>query len=290
MRVLITGAGGQVGRELLRRAPAAATLKALDHAALDICDAAAIAQVLDDFQPTHIINAAAYTAVDKAESEREAAWALNALAPRELAQGAARLGHCRLIHISTDYVFDGASARPYLTSDTPNPLNVYGASKLDGERAVLEILPEHSAIVRTAWVYGVHGRNFVHTMLRLMRERGAVRVVADQIGTPTAAAPLADLLWVLATRPGLTGLYHWTDAGIASWYDFAVAIAEDARARGLLSSEVEITPIATEDYPTPARRPRCSVLDKRSTLAALGFAPDHWRTPLRAVLDELPHA
>jgi dTDP-4-dehydrorhamnose reductase len=287
---LITGAGGQVGRELVRRAPAAATVRALDRAALDIGDAAAIAQAVHDFQPTHIINAAAYTQVDKAERERDAAWALNAIAPRELARAAARQGHCRLIHISTDYVFDGTSALPYLTTDTPSPLNVYGASKLDGERAVLEALPEHAAIVRTAWVYGVHGRNFVHTMLRLMRERGAVRVVADQIGTPTAAAPLADLLWALAVRPGLTGLFHWTDAGIASWYDFAVAIAEDARVRGLLNSAIEITPIATEDYPTPARRPRCSVLDKRSTIAALGFAPDHWRTPLRAVLDELPHA
>lgn len=290
MRVLITGAGGQVGRELVRRAPAAATVRALSHAALDITDAGAIARVMEEFQPTHILNAAAYTAVDKAESERDAAWALNAIAPRELALAAARLGHCRLIHLSTDYVFDGESNRPYLTSDTPNPLSAYGASKLEGERGVLEALPEHSAIVRTAWVYGVHGRNFVHTMLRLMRERGAVRVVADQVGTPTSAAPLADLIWVLATRPGLTGLYHWSDAGVASWYDFAVAIAEDARVRGLLSSEIEITPIASEDYPTPARRPRCSLLDKRSTIAALGFAPDHWRTPLRAVLDELPHA
>lgn len=290
MRVLITGAGGQLGRELVRRAPAAASLRALERAALDITDAGAIAQVIEQFQPTHILNAAAYTAVDKAESERDAAWALNALAPRALALAAARLGHCRLIHISTDYVFDGASAQPYLISDTPNPLNVYGASKLDGERAVLATLPDHSAIVRTAWVYGVHGRNFVHTMLRLMRERGAVRVVADQIGTPTAAAPLADMLWALAARPGLTGLYHWSDAGVASWYDFAVAIAEDARVRGLLNREIEITPIATEDFPTPARRPRISVLDKRSTIAALGFAPDHWRTPLRAVLDELPHA
>jgi dTDP-4-dehydrorhamnose reductase len=290
VRVLITGAGGQVGRELVRRAPPAATIRALDRVALDVTDAAAIAHVLNSFQPTHILNAAAYTAVDKAESERDVAWKLNAIAPRELALAAGRLGNCRLIHISTDYVFDGESARPYLIGDTPHPLNVYGASKLDGERAVLEALPGQSAVVRTAWVYGVHGRNFVHTMLRLMRERGAVRVVADQIGTPTAAAPLADLLWALAARPGLTGLYHWTDAGIASWYDFAVAIAEDARVRGLLSSKIEITPIATEDYPTPARRPRCSVLDKRSTIAALGFAPDHWRTPLRAVLDELPNA
>jgi len=290
VRVLITGAAGQVGRELARRAPAAATVRALDRSALDITDSAAIAQLLDEFQPTHIINAAAYTAVDKAESEPDAAWAINALAPRELALAAARRGHCRLIHISTDYVFDGQSAQPYLIGDAPNPLNVYGVSKLYGERAVLEALPEQSAIVRTAWVYSAHGRNFVHTMLRLMRERGAVQVVADQIGTPTAAAPLADLLWALAVRPGLTGLFHWTDAGVASWYDFAVAIAEDARVRGLLSSAIEITPIATEDYPTPARRPRCTVLDKRSTVAALGFGPEHWRVPLRAVLDELPNA
>jgi dTDP-4-dehydrorhamnose reductase len=290
MRVLITGAAGQVGRELVRRAPAAATVQALDRSALDIRDAAAITRIVDEFKPTHILNAAAYTAVDKAESDRDAAFALNASAPRELALAAARHGACRLIHVSTDYVFDGQSTRPYLTTDATQPLNVYGASKLAGEQAVLELLPAHAAVVRTAWVYGAHGRNFVHTMLRLMRERGAVRVVADQIGTPTAAAPLADLLWALAARPHLNGLYHWTDAGVASWYDFAVAIAEDARVRGLLSSPIEITPIATEDFPTPARRPRLSLLDKRSTIAAVGFAPDHWRTPLRAVLDELPHA
>jgi dTDP-4-dehydrorhamnose reductase len=290
VRVLITGAAGQVGRELVRRAPAAATVRALDRAALDISDAAAIRAVVEEFQPTHILNAAAYTAVDKAESEREAAFAANARAPRELAQAAARLGHCRLIHLSTDYVFDGMSSRPYLTSDATAPLSVYGASKLEGERAVLELLPGQAAVVRTAWVYGVHGRNFVHTMLRLMRERGAVRVVADQIGTPTAAAPLADLLWAIAGRPALHGLFHWSDAGVASWYDFAVAIAEDARVRGLLSRAIEITPIATEEFPTPARRPRVSLLDKRSTIAAVGFGPDHWRAPLRAVLDELPHA
>jgi dTDP-4-dehydrorhamnose reductase len=290
MRVLISGAGGQVGRELVRRAPGSASVLALDRAALDITDAAAIARVIDEFKPTHILNAAAYTAVDKAESEAEAAWAVNALAPRALARAAARVGQCRMIHLSSDYVFDGRSSQPYLISDAPNPLNVYGASKLEGEHAVLEVLPGQAAVVRTAWVYGVQGRNFLHSMLQQMRERAAVRVVDDQIGTPTAAAPLADLLWVLAARAGLTGLFHWTDAGVASRYDFAVAIAEDARVRGLLNSPIEITPIATEDYPAPARRPRFSVLDKRSTIAALGFSPEHWRTPLRAVMDELPYA
>jgi dTDP-4-dehydrorhamnose reductase len=290
MRVLITGAAGQVGRELVHRAPPTVSLLALDRERLDITDDGAVAEVMHKFQPTHIINAAAYTAVDRAETERDAAWALNALAPGTLAAAAARSGCCRMIHISTDYVFDGDSSRPYLTDDAPRPLSVYGASKLEGERAVLELLPAHSAIVRTSWVYGAHGRNFVHTMLRLMREHSTVRVVADQIGSPTAAGPLADVLWALTLRPALTGLFHWTDAGTASWYDFAVAIAEDAQMRGLLGQPVTITPIATEEYPTPARRPRLSLLDKRSTVAALGFAPEHWRTPLRAVLDELPHA
>src|SRR5580658_10174647 len=168
MRVLISGAGGQVGRELVRRAPGSASVLALDRAALDITDAAAIARVIDEFKPTHILNAAAYTAVDKAESEAEAAWAVNALAPRALARAAARVGQCRMIHLSSDYVFDGRSSQPYLISDAPNPLNVYGASKLEGEHAVLEVLPGQAAVVRTAWVYGVQGRNFLHSMLQQM--------------------------------------------------------------------------------------------------------------------------
>ena len=287
MRVLITGAGGQLGRELVRTAPAAATVRALDRTYLDVTDAAAVKAVVGEYQPTVILNASGYTAVDRAESDQEAAWRLNAVAPRQLAEAARTVRQCRLIHVSTDYVFDGESPRPYQPQDAPKPLSAYGKSKLEGERAVLEVLGNHAVVVRTAWVYSAHGRNFLHTMLRLMREQGVVRVVADQIGSPTATASLAEMLWACAERPGLAGIFHWTDAGVASWYDFAVAIAEEANGRRLLAAPAQVLAIASEDYPTPARRPRCSLLDRRSTIAAVGLEPEHWRVRLRSVLDEL---
>jgi dTDP-4-dehydrorhamnose reductase len=289
MRVLITGAGGQVGRELVRAAPPQAEVRALDRSDLDIGDAAAVRAAVAEFAPAVILNVAAYTAVDKAEQEHDLALRVNAEGPRLLAQAARGLNGCRLVHVSTDYVFDGTSARAYQPGDAPHPVSVYGRTKLEGEQAVLAELGARAVVLRTSWVYGAHGRNFMHTMLRLMRERGAVRVVADQIGTPTSTPALAQALWQFAKRPGLAGVHHWTDAGVASWYDFAVAIAEEAAALGLLPPGIEVTPIATEDFPTPARRPACSVLDKRATITALALEPRHWRQRLREVLEELRH-
>lgn len=289
MKALIIGAGGQVGRELVRRAPPQAEVLAVDRSRLDIGDPAAVQEILSEFAPEVILNAAAYTAVDKAEQEPAIARRVNAEGARLLALGARGLPGCRMIHISTDYVFDGASSRPYGTEHPTHPLGVYGQSKLDGDLAVRDALGTRAAIVRTSWVYGAHGRNFVHTMMRLMRERGSVRVVADQIGTPTAAHALAEALWEIAKRPGLGGVFNWTDAGIASWYDFALAIAEEAAALGMLPGRVEVAPISTEDYPTPARRPAYSVLDKRHTIASLGIEPRHWRVRLREVLREMAH-
>jgi dTDP-4-dehydrorhamnose reductase len=288
MRVLITGSGGQVGRELLRAAPSDADVRALSRSELDISDEAAVRAMVKEYAPTVIINAAAYTAVDRAETERELAWQVNAIAPRMLAESAASLGHCRLIHISSDYVFSGESPRPFNTDDEPAPINEYGRSKLGGERAVHEALGAAAVIVRSSWVYSAHDRNFLHTMLRLMRQGRAVRVVADQIGSPTSAASLARALWAFAARPGLSGLHHWTDAGVASWYDFAVAIADQAASAGLLPDGIEVTPIGTADYPLPARRPACSLLDKRGTIAALGTGPEHWARSLRATLQSIP--
>jgi dTDP-4-dehydrorhamnose reductase len=288
MRVLITGSGGQVGRELVRAAPSDAELCALSRGELDISDGPAVRAMVKEFAPTLIINAAAYTAVDGAETEREQAWQINAIAPRLLAEAAAGRGNCRLIHISSDYVFSGENSRPFSTDDEPAPINEYGRSKLGGERAVLEALGAGAVIVRSSWVYSAHDRNFLHTMLRLMRERRAVRVVADQIGTPTSAASLATALWAIAVRPELSGLHHWTDAGVASWYDFAVSIADQAALAGLIPTGVEVTPIATEDYPLPARRPACSLLDKRRTVAALGAGPEHWARSLQATLRSIP--
>jgi dTDP-4-dehydrorhamnose reductase len=290
MKVLITGASGQLGNALVHSAPLRTDLRALSRAELNIGDAAAVRAAVAAFQPQLIINAAAYTAVDKAEAEPDLADAINAQAPRHLAQTASALPGCRLLHISTDYVFNGRSAGPYQPSDPPDPLSVYGRTKLAGDHAVLGVLAERAVVLRTAWVYAAQGKNFLLTMLRLMRERGAVRVVADQRGTPTAAISIARALWRIAELPSVHGVLHWTDAGVASWYDFACAIAEDARAAGLLSQAVTVTPITTAEYPTAAHRPANSVLDCRASIEKLDIKPSHWRDSLAATLLLLPRA
>lgn len=287
MKVLITGAAGQVGRLLLETQPADAEVIPLAHRDLDIADAHAVREHVGRHRPAVIINAAAYTAVDKAESEPDAARRINAEGPGHLAAAARDCG-ARLIHLSTDFVFDGASSVPYRPDSFPNPLSVYGRTKRDGELAALDALGGRCTIVRTAWVYAATGANFMNTMLRVMRANGAVRVVADQVGTPTAARSLAQALWQIAAGEAIDGIHHWTDAGVASWYDFAVAIAEEGAQLGLLPRDVIVTPIATADYPTPARRPAYSVLDKRS-LAPFHLIPTHWRQRLRAVLRESPN-
>ena len=285
MKVLITGAAGQVGRSLARTAVNEVQLLPVSHKELDIGDADAVLAYVRKQAPEVIINAAAHTAVDKAESEPKLAERVNADGPRNLAAAAHEVG-ARLIHISTDFVFDGAASVPYRPEAATAPLSVYGRTKLAGETAVLETLPERSVIVRTAWVYAAEGSNFVRTMLRVMNANGAVRVVADQVGTPTAAVSLAETLWKIVGEPRITGIHHWTDAGVASWYDFAVAIAEEGAALNLVPPTVTVTPIATADYPTPARRPAYSVLDK-SSLARYGLVPSHWRQRLRSVLGEI---
>ena len=281
MKVLVTGANGQLGQALAASVPAGADLTALDRAALDIGDDEAVAAAIDAIAPDLVVNAAAYTAVDKAESDAEAAWRVNAAGPGHLAAAAAGR-KARFIHVSTDFVFDGASGIPYRPDQPTAPLGVYGASKRAGEEAVLAAHPD-ALIVRTAWVYGTSGHNFVRTMLRLMAERDELRVVADQIGTPTYATGLAHALWALDAA-GAQGIHHWTDSGAASWYDFAVAIQEEALALGLLARAVPVLPIATGDYPTPARRPSYSILDKASAVALVGAPAPHWRVHLRDML------
>lgn len=282
--VLITGAAGQLGWELQRCKPASLRCIAVDVDELDVTDAAAISAMLDREQPCVIINAAAYTAVDHAEQDPVRAAAINATAPGLLARAAAARD-CKLIQISTDFVFDGLSGKPYRSDDAPSPQSVYGRTKLDGERAVLTATAQ-TLILRTAWLYSAHGNNFVKTMLRLMRERDSLNIVADQVGTPTWARGLAQAIWSALER-NLHGIHHWTDAGTASWYDFAVAIAEEGLALGLLQRLPELTPIRTQDYPTPASRPPHSVLDKHDTWAALERTPPHWRVQLRSMLQEL---
>lgn len=281
MKVLVTGANGQVGRALQATAPAGAELHPTDLPEFDICDAAAVDAFVAALAPALIVNAAAYTAVDKAESEEALALRINADAVANLA-AAARANGARLVHISTDFVFDGSSGSPYRPDSQPAPLSVYGRTKLAGEHAA----GDDALILRTSWVYAAEGGNFVRTMLRLMAERDEVRVVADQVGTPTFATGIAEAIWALAAQ-GARGIYHFTDSGAASWYDFAVAIQEEALAIGLLEREARIVPIATSDYPTPARRPLYSMLDKSATIAALGGPPPHWRANLRRMLGEV---
>jgi dTDP-4-dehydrorhamnose reductase len=281
MKALIVGAAGQLGQSLVAAAPGEVTIVSADRHTLDITDPAAVLSIMEQVRPDLVFNAAAYTAVDRAETEPDAAHAVNAQAVEHLASAARQAG-ASLVHVSTDFVFDGAVGKPYAPTSATTPLGVYGRTKLAGEVAA----GSDALIVRTAWVYAPQGHNFVRTMLRLMRERDEVRVVADQIGTPTYAPDLAAALWALA-RKGARGIHHYTDAGACSWYDFAVAIQEEALASGLLSQAVDIIPIATTDYPTPAARPHYSVLDKASTFELLGGPSPHWRTNLRKMMAEI---
>jgi dTDP-4-dehydrorhamnose reductase len=274
MKVLVAGSGGQLGRALAATAPAGVTLVAPPETEFDIGNAEQVADVVAAARPDLLINAAAWTAVDKAEAEESAALLVNATAVGHLGAAAAECG-ARFVQISTDYVFDGQACQPYRPETPPAPASAYGRTKLAGEQAAAA---HHAAplIIRTAWVYAAEGNNFVRTMLRLMAERDEVRVVADQVGTPTHAASLARAIWALQ---GHSGVFHWTDAGITSWYDFAVAIQDEALRLGLLDRNVPIIPIATADYPTPARRPAWSVLDKSTSWAITGPAR-HWRHEL----------
>ena len=281
MKALITGANGQLGRALAACAPASIELIELTSAQLDIGDRAAVDAAFIDHAPAIVINAAAYTKVDAAEVMSELADRVNHLGVAHLAQAAQR-GGTRLVHISTDFVFDGMASYPYRPNAPTAPLNVYGASKLAGETAA----GGDALILRTSWVYSAYGNNFVATMLRLMRERPELRVVDDQIGTPTSARSLAGAVWKLAATDNV-GVMHYSDSGVASWYDFAVAIMEDAITIGLIDQPVDIMPIPSSAYPTPAKRPHYSVLDKSDTIEALGYAPPHWRTSLRDVLEAI---
>jgi dTDP-4-dehydrorhamnose reductase len=287
LRVLLTGAAGQVGVAVQQRAPTGVVLHALDSAALDITNQDAVRATVTRLCPDVILNAAAYTAVDQAESEPERAFRVNREGAAYLAAAASSIG-ARMIQISTDFVFDGAQRTPYRPDASCRPLNVYGASKRAGEEVVLELGGTPATVIRTSWVYAARGQNFVRTMLRLMRDRREVRVVNDQVGSPTWATGLADALWSLARRRELAGVFHWADAGAASWYDLACAIQEEGASLGLLSGHVTVEPIPGAEFPTPARRPPFSVLDTSYSARELGLEPVPWRDNLRKMLEGLP--
>lgn len=281
MRVLVTGSGGQLGRALAATAPVGVTIIAPPKREFDITVPEQARAVVMAAKPDLLVNAAAWTAVDQAEAEEEGALLVNATAVGYLAAAAATVG-ARFVQVSTDYVFDGQAYQPYRPDMLPAPASAYGRTKLAGEQAAVAWHPA-PLIIRTAWVYAASGNNFVRTMLRLMAERDEVRVVADQVGSPTHAASLARAIWAL---DGKHGIFHWTDAGITSWYDFAQATQDEALRLGLLGRAVRIIPIATEAYPTPARRPPWSVLDKSSSWAITGPAR-HWRHELIDCLKEI---
>ncbi|MBO9749289.1 MULTISPECIES: dTDP-4-dehydrorhamnose reductase [Xanthomonas] len=296
MTTLVIGASGQVGTELLRVLAPLGTVVAASRSGqladglpcerIDLNELASLDLALNRVRPALVVNAAAYTAVDRAEQERDAAFRANAEAPGVIAQWCAR-ADVPLVHYSTDYVFDGQGTRPYLPDDATAPLGVYGQSKLAGERAVQAAGGRH-LIFRTAWVYAAHGHNFLRTMLRVGAERDVLRVVADQIGTPTPAALIADITAHALRQPGEpSGLWHLTAAGQTTWHGFAEAIFAQARARGLLARTPRVEAIGTADYPTPAKRPAYSRLDTHSLQDTFGIRLPDWQDGLSQVLDTL---
>ncbi|MBT6339663.1 MAG: dTDP-4-dehydrorhamnose reductase [Desulfobacula sp.] len=285
MKVLLLGSNGQLGWELQRTLPDNVTLTICDYPKVDFGSTDSISQCINSTEPDYIINAAAYTPVDKAEQEKELAYRINHLAVLEISE-LCKENTISMVHISTDFVFNGQNFKPYQPDDTPDPESVYGKSKLKGEQAVCKILGDKALIIRTAWLYSSHGNNFVKTMLKLMKEKPSLNVIDEQIGTPTWANGLSKTIWI-ALEKNLKGTFHWTDAGVASWYDFAMAIQEEGIGIGLLDQSIPILPVGTLQYPTPAKRPMYSVLDKTSFLQATGISPIHWRVQLRSMLKEL---
>ncbi|WP_422421930.1 dTDP-4-dehydrorhamnose reductase [Pseudomonas sp. GZD-222] len=281
LSILISGQHGQVSRELQLRLGDLGQLHVLGREQLDLAHPEAIREQVQALKPDLIINAAAHTAVDQAESEPELAFAINAQAPGIFAEEAAKLG-IPLIHYSTDYVFDGSKDSPYNEDDVPNPLGVYGRSKLAGERAIAAVGGEH-LILRTSWVYSLHGRNFLLTMQRLLQEKPELNIVADQIGAPTWAGTIALSTRALIERwqagqAGAWGTYHLTAEGETSWFGFAQAIAEQLKAQGLPCAR--LVPIPSSDYPTPARRPLNSRLDCSRLLREWQVSQPHWQQAL----------
>jgi len=282
-RILVTGAGGMTGSEVCEQATEAGWMvQPLSHADADITDARAFTDVTQKFRPDIVVNAAAYTAVDRAESDADVAMAVNADGARNVARAAAMTG-APIIHISTDYVFNGEGRAPYSPDAQTSPIGVYGKTKLAGEAAVRDENSSH-VIVRTSWVFSHRGSNFVRTMLRLGAERDEVRIVEDQVGRPTSAADLARALLVVAEaiteKPSPAGVYHFANSGETSWYGFAKAIFEDAADLGEAHTP-RIVPIPTSEFPTPARRPAYSVLDTSTFTDRFGVEPRSWRSALR---------
>lgn len=287
MRILVTGRNGQVGWELSRALTPRAEVASLDRSSLDLAKADSIRAAVRAFRPDVIVNAAAYTAVDKAESEPGLARAINAQGPEVLAEEARRC-HALLVHYSTDYVFDGRKDGPYVEDDPTNPLSVYGRSKLEGERAIQGVGCHH-VILRTAWVYAARGKNFMLTILRLAKERPELRVVNDQVGAPTSAVAIADatatIIDAISGGSGAQGIFHLTAAGRGSWFDFADLIVKASGPPYPI-----LHPIPASEYPTPAQRPGNSCLDNAKLARVFGIWLDDWKVEAQRILAVLHQA
>ncbi|ACB51896.1 dTDP-6-deoxy-L-mannose-dehydrogenase [Crocosphaera subtropica ATCC 51142] len=285
-KILLTGSDGQVGQDLQQTLVPIGEVVATNRQQLDLTSPNNIRQVIQEIQPDIIVNSAAYTAVDKAESESDLAFAINAIAPAIMAEEAKKIG-AFLLHISTDYVFDGTQNTPYLETDKTHPLGVYGQSKLAGEQGI-EKNGDRYVILRTAWVYGTEGKgNFVKTMLRLGQEKEQLGIVSDQVGTPTWSYDIANTISQMLTQLNLAEtreIYHFTNSGVASWYDLAVAVFEEAKNIGFPLNIKQINPITTQEYPTPAKRPHYSVLSGKKTAKLLGYNAPYWRDSLKKML------
>ncbi len=286
MKTLVLGCNGQLGQSLAGTVPDDVEFAGLDLPELDITNAAQVLGVCRQLSPDVVVNAAAYTAVDQAESEPAVATSVNVEGSRNIAVASREVG-AKLIHISTDYVFDGTASAPYRTDAETNPLNVYGRTKRDGELVVLEETSGAALVVRTSWLYSKTGSNFVKTMLRLMGERDELGIVTDQRGTPTWSDSLARTVWAFALAPEHRGIFHWSDGGETSWHEFALAIQEEALSLGLLTRAIPVHAIETADYPGAARRPPYSVLDCSTSHQAIKMQPVEWRDNLRQMLKGL---
>ncbi len=291
IQVALLGASGQLGETLQARWSASQgndeiVLHSFSHDQLDICKAVSLQTQLGGLDIDVVINAAAFTQVDRAETDKEQAFKINAEAVRNVARWATVRG-CQLLQISTDFVFDGTASKPYIPEASTAPLNVYGASKLAGEKFIHNQRSLNAIILRTSWLYSPYQSNFVLTMLRLMTERDRLGVVDDQIGSPTSTSSLVDLIEKIVVTPAQSGIFHWSDEGEVSWYDFAVAIQQEALAIGLLKSKIPVFPISTAQYPTPAKRPAYSVLDTAKAQQVFGIEATPWRDALREVIQQI---
>lgn len=286
MKIIVIGKSGQLAWELSQLSGSEHNIVCLGRNDINLEDITAISKHIKQHKAAGVINASAYTAVDKAESDVENAFTLNANAAGNLAKACKALS-IAFVHISTDFVFSGDKGSPYLPSDEINPLGVYGASKAKGEQLIADTYPERSAIIRTSWVYSTHGNNFVKTMLSLMATKPELGVISDQIGSPTYAKGLAKAC-VASLTNNVNGIHHYTDTGVASWFDFAVAIQNIGFELGMLDRKIPIKPITTAQYPTPAKRPHYSVLDKSSLTSALPeLTFGHWQAQLRMMMTAL---